>query len=269
MGINSVRIASHPGKGERMVAALTEVRSSLLTSLGCVPGCAGTVAHLSPAPGEVLVNTAWTFTNTSVVVPDHSFAWYVDDVQVSTATDLVHTFTTDGTHTVVLEAFNTSAGCSDTEQLLIEVGCDAQAVFTQAPMDVQPGGSVIFTSQGQGAQGHTWSVNGATVAAAPSLTWTFSEVGGYSVRLVVQGSGCTDTSAYAFVPVGDCVSGANNTLVVVGWQPSILQQRRTGGPPTSPCAVHRIRGALRASVTGMATCCSIAMVSCCTTASIN
>ncbi|MBP7449041.1 MAG: T9SS type A sorting domain-containing protein [Flavobacteriales bacterium] len=205
-----------PGQGERMVAALTEVRSSLLTSLGCVPGCAGTVAHLSPAPGEVLVNTAWTFTNTSVVVPDHSYAWYVDDVQVSTATDLVHTFTTDGTHTVVLEAFNTSAGCSDTEQLLIDVGCDAQALFTQAPMDVQPGGSVIFTSQGQGAQGHTWSVNGATVAAAPSLTWTFSEVGGYSVRLVVQGSGCTDTSAYAFVPVGDCVSGANNTLVVVG-----------------------------------------------------
>ncbi|MFT3885165.1 MAG: M43 family zinc metalloprotease [Flavobacteriales bacterium] len=215
-------------QADRMNAALTGVRGSLLTSTGCQSSCEGGFlrASFSVRP-DIMVGGQTTFTNTSIAVPAHSFAWYVDDVPASTGQNLEWTFTTAGPHTIRLRLYNTNTGCFVERESRIVVPCNAQASFSISPPGPQPGEAVTFTSASTGILAYQWWVDGLLAGQNSTLTSTFATGGAHHVQLIVAGSACRDTSAQTFIPVGDCTTGENNTWVVGGHD---IVSFNSGGP---------------------------------------
>ena len=82
-------------------------------------------------------NTPTTFTNTSTGAT--TYQWLVDNTPVSTATNLTHTFTTAGTHTVKLIASNGTCSNELTQTITVDGNCvypgDANADGTVNMLD--------------------------------------------------------------------------------------------------------------------------------------
>lgn len=105
---NNCRDEFVPEQITRMRTTLETLRGSLLTSIGCSPGCTGVIAGFSSSATQGPIGTAITFTNTSSGASTYS--WKLDGVEVSTATNFSYTFTTGGVFELCLDAIG-SNGC--------------------------------------------------------------------------------------------------------------------------------------------------------------
>lgn len=237
-GLQSCQHLFTAGQADRMNAMLNTARASLLGSTGCQSPCPGLITAAFLLPEDMMAGTPYVFVNAGGAVVPIAHAWYVDGMQVSTAEDLSWTFTTAGEHTVVLRLTNIAEGCYDEESRTITVLCDVQAAFTMTPTAPDVGEAVTLTSL-QPAPGLQWSVDDAPIGSGPSFTTSFPEGGGYSIRLIAQGTGCADTSAYRFLPVGPCATGANNTLIAAGGN---IISFNGGGPATTSTPIFPIGG---------------------------
>src|SRR5579872_5866931 len=113
------------GQADRMNAAIQTARSSLLACKSCMAPCPSpvTVGFTLPVNTNEAGNT-YTITNTSAGAV--SYAWYVNGVLVSTATDLSYAFPAVGSYTIRLVAKSGDTLCVDAEKTgFVYIPCPA------------------------------------------------------------------------------------------------------------------------------------------------
>jgi gliding motility-associated-like protein len=179
-------------------------------------GCVGTFTDsvtIYPRPVPLFdVDTAAClpldaqFVNTSTAWTSMQYAWIFGDGGTSTAEQPVHTYTTEGFHTVSLTV-STDSGCIAMETLvrqgLVQVWPQPVARFVVNPLVadlLHPEVHVQDISESAyhwdfEVQGHHFDTT--------AFTYSFSDAGWYNITLIaVSGLGCADTTTMP-VFVGD------------------------------------------------------------------
>ena len=73
--------------------------------------------------------------------------------------------------------------------------------ISSTPLELEVGGSVVFTNASTNAVGYEWLVDGASQATTADFTFVPEEQGSYLVSVVLDGQapGCTETSTFNVV----------------------------------------------------------------------
>ncbi len=141
---------------DRMRAAIDLFRPTLLTSIGCTPGCTSVNANFTPSATSGPAGTTITFNNTSS--GGSNYLWLFDG-QTASTTNITHTFNSPGVFSVCLQASDGS--CVDQHCELIEIDfTDACNDFNLPPCElvlngefdqnnVPAGSSYGYNSSGQ------------------------------------------------------------------------------------------------------------------------
>lgn len=192
------------GQKDRMIAALTTSRSSLLNSLGCSTPCTNPItANFSASATNVQAGTTVNFTNSSTGATSSN--WLVNGMPFASTTNSSYTFNAGGTFTVTLQAENGDPSCAEEFSIVITVTCPVSASFTASSSFASLNDTVTFTSTSTGASTYTWWVNGVQqTGTGTTFTYASAVGGGYTVQLLASNGTCTDSSAFFFVNVGGC-----------------------------------------------------------------
>ena len=192
------------GQKDRMIASLNNARASLLASHGCWSLCTNPVTAVFNTPSSTVnVGTALTFQNFSS--GGITYQWLVNNVPVSSATDLNYTFPTQGTYIIELIAMNGDSSCTQTADDTIEVICGSASTFNMNTSTCIPRSTtVLFTNTTPGIVSCQWLKDGQVIGTDTSLSYMFYQTGGYSISLVTFNGLCYDTSSSVFVQVGRC-----------------------------------------------------------------
>jgi PKD repeat protein len=213
-GFQTCQNAFTQGQKDRMVAALTGVRQSLIapSNLACQPPCgvALTAAFTTLPAAPVLLGTTVNFTNTSANATDYEWTILLGGSPVSSATTTNHsyTFALPGTYTVRLRARNLTppndVRCLPVaSEQVVQVVCPAMSVnFTASATAAVAGTTVSFTNTTTGAASYEWFLNGLPFATTTDAAYTFNTQGSYQVRLrATDGLGVCSTDRTATVVV--------------------------------------------------------------------
>ncbi len=119
------------------------------------------------------------FTNTSRNAD--RYAWYVNNTQVGTNTNLRYSFTKAGQYEVKLVAG--SGAQQQTKIQTITIGNDISISFQADQTGCKAPCTILFTNKSQNAESFKWYVNNALVGNARDLRHTFSTAGTYTVKL--------------------------------------------------------------------------------------
>lgn len=206
------------GQRERMRAALTSIRFSLLDSKGCRNPCPNPfAASFRVQPGTIYVGSSVQFTNTTGGAS--SYTWSADGVRFSTATSPRFTFTSKGRHTVTLTASNGDPNCDATFTMEIDVQCATVAAFV-APERIEPGKSVTLRSTSTNATSYRWLVDGANAATGTDLTLSFAAERVVRITLIAVGQYCNDTLTRV-VRVSECGPDKRGNIWYFGYSAGI------------------------------------------------
>jgi PKD repeat protein len=203
-GFQACQSAYTQGQKDRMNAALTTTRASLLSSLGCLSPCQNPiVASFTPNATNVTAGTLLTFTNNSTGASTYS--WTNNGAQFSTNANPTLIINAGGTFTITLTASNGDVSCTETASVVITVTCPEHASFTTSASSIPIGGTVNFTNTSTGGSTNfTWLIDGVVQATTTQFSHTFNTAGGFNVYLVQTGTACSDTSLYQYITVGNC-----------------------------------------------------------------
>lgn len=191
-----------PGQKDRMQSQLQLFRSSLLSSRGCLPPCPSAVTAAFSVASQMTFGDSAQLMNASVGATDYT--WLVNGQIFSHDPNPFWTPSTTGIFEVVLEAGNGQTGCTEVASQQVAVECDFQADIQAPQISTLPGNQLSFTSVGGAGNGLTWLLDGVPVGNMPTLDYTFTNAGGYTLQLVAQGSGCVDSSDVKFIEIGVC-----------------------------------------------------------------
>ncbi len=197
-----------PGQAERMVAALTIARLSLLLSEACLSSCGVAIHAIGMANGVQYVQGQNVAINPNVqtTVPV-TYSWTVGSTEVSTAASINANQLPYGTHTLTLTVTNPAIGCSVSASATFTVRCSAPAAISIAPTTIQPGANVNFTAYAPGNQGLQWFIDDMAVGTGSPFQTSFAEAGLHTVYVVAFNGSCHDTSAVRPFMVGACTQG--------------------------------------------------------------
>jgi PKD repeat protein len=209
-GFQTCQSAFTLGQKDRMTAALTTTRASLLASLGCLSPCPTPVtAAFTPSATNVTAGTLVTFTNTSTGAT--TYEWQRNGIQFSTAANPTWIPNAAGTYTITLIASNGDPSCTRSVSVVITVTCTENASFTPSASSIPVGGTVNFTNTSTGGSTNfQWLIDGVPQATTTQFSHTFNVAGGYNVYLVQIGAACSDTSLFQYITVGNCKPKAGN-----------------------------------------------------------
>jgi gliding motility-associated-like protein len=141
-----------------------------------------------------------TFTNNSTGPGTLSYQWDFGDAGTSNATNPVHSFTTNGTFTVVL-IVTSSSGCQDTMRLPVTIG-NFNTSFTVAPQ-VCINSLVSFQNTSTPApQAVLWKFGDGGTATTLNATHRYTANGTYTVWLYNSYSTCVDSVSQTVTVVG-------------------------------------------------------------------
>ncbi|MEP7277350.1 MAG: M43 family zinc metalloprotease [Bacteroidota bacterium] len=160
----------------------------------------GVTAGFSKSAGTAAAGTNINFTNTSTGAG--TYAWYVNGVLQSTAVNFAYTTTTAGDYIIELAALNSSAGCSQQYTDTVHYTCSVVTDFTPTTTTILINTPLNFTSTGTGSSSWQWFINGTPAANTPTLSYTFTASGAYSIQLV-SGNGSCNASKTGLVYVND------------------------------------------------------------------
>jgi gliding motility-associated-like protein len=137
------------------------------------------------------------FTNTSSGAT--SYLWLFGTGATSTQQSPSYTYTSAGSYTVTLIATN-SNGCKDTTIMTnyVNVG-NVNAQFT-SPSSVCANNGITFTNTSTPGPGNsTWYFGDGNTSTQSSPTHTYTTAGTYTVKLVVNSNGCSDSVTHQVV----------------------------------------------------------------------
>lgn len=203
------------GQVDRMYAALSTERASLLQSMGCFNPCTSAVdAHFTANDTVIFPNGVITFTLQNPT-PGASYQWTINGAPAAgTNLFLVQQFTQVGPYEVTVTGFNADPSCSTSYSTTVFVLCQAEAGFAFTPAPYAPGATLTATNTSQNANSYTWFLDGVAVSTANNFSQQFNTPGGHNLFLVAGNGTCADTSATQFFTVGNCnLSGLNNHWV--------------------------------------------------------
>ncbi|MFN9111876.1 MAG: PKD domain-containing protein, partial [Bacteroidota bacterium] len=151
-----------------------------------------TAAFSLSSSAQCLKANSFTTTNSSSGAS--SYSWTFGDGSSSTAANPTKTYSTAGTYTVRLVAFN-SSGCSDTISRSVTVHPQPVAAFSlNSSAQCLRGNNFTTTNSSSGASNYSWSFGDGTTSTANNPTKTYSAAGTYNIRLIaVTGNSCRDT----------------------------------------------------------------------------
>jgi len=200
-----------PGQQERMLAAVLEVRASLLDGLQCVPPC------LTPFAGDVAASATTILAGESVTFANNSTGfnmvhWFLDDEEVATTSNYVFSTTQQGVYEILVEMMNDEPGCSQTFQFIITVICPIDVSFSASTTSLPEGGVVQFENESTGADSYTWYVDATAESTSENFSFAFDGAGGHTVYLEATNGICTVQSPPLYISVGSCTSGRENNL---------------------------------------------------------
>ncbi|MCF8244899.1 MAG: PKD domain-containing protein [Saprospiraceae bacterium] len=170
-----------------------------------------------PTAGFTAATTGLTanFTNSSAGAT--SYSWNFGDGQNSTQADPSHTYTVDGTYTVVLTSTNACGTATSTQTVVAytqpTAGFDASTTSGCAPLTVQ------FSNQSSAnAETFSWSFPGGTPATstAENPTVVYNTAGTYTVTLTVSNPAGQNTSTQTNYITVNTAPAAGFTGMVAG-----------------------------------------------------
>ncbi|HQS24666.1 MAG: hypothetical protein B7Y11_10695 [Sphingobacteriia bacterium 24-36-13] len=219
-----------PGQGERMRAFLSVFNGgSLLVSDGATPVCADNINALyevtaNPFP---LIGTSVEFTNCSIGASNYE--WWIKNTAtgveslVGSGANLNYLFSSAGTFTVKLKAFNAGGTCNSSYYTQVFVSCGTVARFSPDKRIVSSKNgiyedTVTFKNYSQNADSFEWYIRNNTtgtqqlISTAVDLLYSFPIAGNYSVWLNAAKGSCTAVSEKFSLNVTEATSDA--TLVL-------------------------------------------------------
>lgn len=215
------------GQKDRMRAALTGTRASLLTGNQCLVVCAAPpMADFTASDDTVDVLDTLFLTNAST--NSSQFEWQIDNVPFSTATDTGWVFTASGWYRVTLVATGDSAACGNSSlDVWIYVRCPVISDFTGMVTEIGVGDALTLTDASSGATSRGWYLDGVLQGSGTQFVHTFNSAGMYEVQLKSSNGQCPDSSDTRWVAVGRCFKGQDEQ-----WQYGFAsgQDFRSGAP---------------------------------------
>ena len=203
-GNDYCRILFTPGQRDRMMAALTTTRASLLDSKGCEDLCPKPInIAYAPADTTIAIGSTINFVNTTTGAT--GYEWTINGTSFSTAQNASYTFNNQGSMYVKLRATNSSSTCAKELTRMIKVRCKTQAMIS-GPNKVKPGTTVQYTNISGLSTGSEWLLNGVSVGTISTYSHTFNNGGGYFLSLVNTSNGCKDTASI-YIQVAECLQG--------------------------------------------------------------
>lgn len=134
-----------------------------------------------------------SFTNRSVGTETHF--WDFADGNTSTLKDPVHTYTAPGTYRVMLVAYNSTTGCSDTTFKTLKV-YDEIADFTTPDTVVCKKTPIPFTATAnpENVTTYKWDFGDGGIGTGRTVHHSYQNSGVYSVKLIIiTADNCSDT----------------------------------------------------------------------------
>lgn len=197
------------GQIDRMNAALTTTRASLLQSQGCNNIC------------TTPVNIEFTHTNTPIYTggqveftitnPNATYTWYVNGVAAGTGPTFLYQSTGIGNYNISVSGTNGAVECNSSVSYNVAVLCFANAsyaVTSSSPYNV--GSTYTATNTSTSATSYAWVLDGVLHSTSANFSQQFNTPGGHNIFLVAYTGTCADTSATTFFTVGNCnISGIN------------------------------------------------------------
>lgn len=155
----------------------------------CSDPCLGYSAGFSSAPTNNGLEVAFTDETEQDVT---SWSWSFGDGASSTEQNPVHTFPAAGTFTVCLTVMDNSSGCLDMHCSEVEVSsslCNIDFALSSEGLSVT---LVDATQSTAPIQDWSWSLgNGITISGQDSITYTYDNLGLYTICLEVSADGCS------------------------------------------------------------------------------
>jgi gliding motility-associated-like protein len=202
-----------PGQVTRMESQLSELRSSLLTSIGCTAPCTEPVSiAVDLPPGPLVPSRLYSIINNTT--GGDSFHWLLNGTEIGTERNLDLTLIEVGFHELELRVEASSLDCNRSQTWLLEVECPIPSPNLIGPDRLAIGETATYLATiPNGVQDFYWSVNDVQVAGAVSqLEFLFPTEGTYYLEVIASSleSSCESRSVVA-VSVGYCETGGIST----------------------------------------------------------
>ncbi|MDB5255920.1 MAG: hypothetical protein JWM14_615 [Chitinophagaceae bacterium] len=203
------------GQKDRMIAALTGLRGSLLESTVCNDLCPNPIqVSFTPSDTIITIGTQVQFNNTTTGGAI-AYEWLINGVLFSSLTNPSYTFNQQGVFTITLKAISPAGGaCNKEMSRQVTVQCPLQSAF-KGPASLRPGESITYANTTAGTNSYQWFVNASPVATTQDLTHTFG-LGGFTVSLVAFNGQCYDTSSTLYVQSASCNLGNESKIWYFG-----------------------------------------------------
>lgn len=205
------------GQADRMVAALSVARHSLLLSEGCLSSCGAAILTLGIANEAQYVQGQNVPINPNVqaTVPV-TYAWSIGSTVLSTMQNFNADQIPVGTYTLTLTVTNPATTCSVSDSVTVTIRCSAPAAIQVTPTPIQPGATVSFGANAPGNQGLQWFIDGVFAGTGNPYQTSFPDAGLHTVRVVTFNGTCHDTSAVRHFMVGECTQGQYLNWMLLG-----------------------------------------------------
>lgn len=185
------------GQKDRMIAALTNERGSLLSSMGCFPGCAAPVVpDFALSDTSIIAGDSIVFTNASIGASQYQ--WFINGVPYSVAQDTQRHFNTQGTYQITLCGENQDVSCDECVTYEVTVDCPILTDFAVSDTVLTSEDTLILTNQSTGASSYEWWVNGNMVSTSTDTMLNFPGAGITAVTLVATNGICRDSSTIVY-----------------------------------------------------------------------
>jgi gliding motility-associated-like protein len=159
------------------------------------------VVNFTPSSYTACVGQSITFTDSSIISPGappiKTWAWdFADGNSINTTTTSVsHVYTSAGNYPVSVITAD-SNGCTIHKVKIITIVAPPNASFTASPLFACTAPlNVNFTntSTSSGTTTYSWTFGNGSTSTLQNPATTYTAAGSYSVSLVVNEGGCTDT----------------------------------------------------------------------------
>jgi hypothetical protein len=216
-GLNQCQKLFTAGQGERMRAAIQNVRYSLLASTVCESSCGiGNVSINSLSNITIPAQSIFEVGCSYLASVDVNFQWQFNGEIISTNENLSYTFSNEdiGTHYLYLYFINPNEDCYLMDSIKVTIRCNPPAAFSFSPSFIDPGEEVVFNGFNTNATSYQWFLNDVQVGNSSSYSHTFNQGGVNHIYLITSNGVCNDTSAVQYLGIGNCGSGANNHWIM-------------------------------------------------------
>jgi PKD repeat protein len=197
------------GQKVRMISTLLDIRNSLLYSTGCKTPCPFRISFNSSAPTVDVGNTL-SFQNTST--GGDRYRWELDDVLLSTSTNVSYTFNVKGTYNLRLYASNADSSCLSSTFIPIRVipPCTPPiASFYTSPFirsHVIADLPISLISNSGGATNYKWKIDDILVSNSFYTNYAFHTPGVHKIKLLAYNFDidCVDSTEMSVMVIPAC-----------------------------------------------------------------